>query len=227
MYEAAALLWGTCSLNVNVQAARGSRCCGSPLQSISTVLQGTVHEQCELHERQGWLLMHADLQEAGPCGLHHIVTVAAGQDAGGHSHCCRSMCRGLGPLLQTFSSSSNALHAHAPASLLQVNVQVEIKDDKTAIPRNSLIEANQSGLIAESLIDITPQQPVPQYKVGTCLGAPPGRCRKQMLSLRPSRGSHSDVRASIASSSQACCLPRAAQGRGCAVKLSSTKCTLV
>eukprot|EP00891_Asterochloris_glomerata_P002185 jgi/Astpho2/2185/Aster-03176 len=49
-------------------------------------------------------------------------------------------------------------------TLEKVNVQVEIKDDKTAIPRNSLIEANQSGLIAESLIDITPQQPIPQYK---------------------------------------------------------------
>ena len=69
-------------------------------------------------------------------------------------------------------------------SRLQVNVQVEIKDDKTAIPRNSLIEANQSGLIAESLIDITPQQPIPQYKVGTCLGASPRSCRKQRLSLR-------------------------------------------
>ena len=84
------------------------------------------------------------------------------------------------------------------ASLLQVNVQVEIKDDKTAIPRNSLIEANQSGLIAESLIDITPQQPIPQYKVGLCLVAPPGRCQKRDLSQRSSRSMHSDVRASIA-----------------------------
>ena len=32
------------------------------------------------------------------------------------------------------------------------------------IPRNSLIEANQSGLIAEPLIDITPQLPIPDYK---------------------------------------------------------------
>ena len=33
------------------------------------------------------------------------------------------------------------------------------------IPRNSNIEANQSGLIAEPLIDITPQLPIPEYKV--------------------------------------------------------------
>lgn len=44
-----------------------------------------------------------------------------------------------------------------------------MKDATTVIPRNSLIEANQSGLIAEPLIDITPQAPVPQYKgAGRC-----------------------------------------------------------
>jgi hypothetical protein len=53
-------------------------------------------------------------------------------------------------------------------SLEKVDVLVEMKDATTVIPRNSLIEANQSGLIAEPLIDITPQAPVPQYKgVGT------------------------------------------------------------
>lgn len=50
-------------------------------------------------------------------------------------------------------------------SLEQVNVLVEVKEPTTVIPRNSLIEANQSGLIAESLIDITPQLPIPDYKV--------------------------------------------------------------
>lgn len=50
-------------------------------------------------------------------------------------------------------------------SLEQVNVLVEIKEPTTVIPRNSHIEANQSGLIAESLIDITPQLPIPDYKV--------------------------------------------------------------
>lgn len=51
-------------------------------------------------------------------------------------------------------------------SITQVDVLVEMKDSTTVIPRNSLIEANQSGLIAEPLIDITPQTPVPQYKGG-------------------------------------------------------------
>jgi len=48
-------------------------------------------------------------------------------------------------------------------SLERVDVLVEMKDATTVIPRNSLIEANQSGLIAEPLIDITPQVPVPEY----------------------------------------------------------------
>lgn len=48
-------------------------------------------------------------------------------------------------------------------SLERVDVLVEMRDGTTVIPRNSLIEANQSGLIAEPLIDITPQLPVPEY----------------------------------------------------------------
>ncbi|KAK9829546.1 hypothetical protein WJX72_006404 [[Myrmecia] bisecta] len=48
-------------------------------------------------------------------------------------------------------------------SLERVKVLAEIKDVTTVIPRNSLIEANQSGLIAEPLIDITPQLPIPDY----------------------------------------------------------------
>lgn len=61
-------------------------------------------------------------------------------------------------------------------SLEQVNVLVEIKEPTTVIPRNSLIEANQSGLIAESLIDITPQLPIPDYKVGTRTFSLPAAC---------------------------------------------------
>jgi hypothetical protein len=38
-----------------------------------------------------------------------------------------------------------------------------VNDVATVIPRNSVIEANQSGLIAEPLIDITPQVPLPTY----------------------------------------------------------------
>jgi ABC-type transporter Mla subunit MlaD len=48
-------------------------------------------------------------------------------------------------------------------SLEKVDVLVELRDTTTVIPRNSKIEANQSGLIAEPLIDITPQVPVPEY----------------------------------------------------------------
>ena len=48
-------------------------------------------------------------------------------------------------------------------SLERVDVLVEIRDASTVIPRNSLVEANQSGLIAEPLVDITPQLPVPAY----------------------------------------------------------------
>jgi ABC-type transporter Mla subunit MlaD len=47
------------------------------------------------------------------------------------------------------------------STLAAVSVQCEIRDASTVIPRNALIEANQSGLIAEPLIDITPRDPVP------------------------------------------------------------------
>ena len=51
-------------------------------------------------------------------------------------------------------------------SLEQVDVLVEIDDVAIRIPKNSLVEANQSGLIAETLIDITPRKPIPKAKVG-------------------------------------------------------------
>ena len=51
-------------------------------------------------------------------------------------------------------------------SLEQVDVLVEIDDVGIRIPRTSLVEANQSGLIAETLIDITPRVPVPKSKAG-------------------------------------------------------------
>lgn len=59
-------------------------------------------------------------------------------------------------------------------SLERVDVYVEMKEPTTVIPRNALIEANQSGLIAEPLIDITPQMPIPDWKVGcyASLGCP-------------------------------------------------------
>ncbi|GLI69403.1 hypothetical protein VaNZ11_014007 [Volvox africanus] len=48
-------------------------------------------------------------------------------------------------------------------SLERVDVLVEVNDVGTVIPRTSVVEANQSGLIAEPLVDITPQLPVPEY----------------------------------------------------------------
>ncbi|KAB2069165.1 hypothetical protein ES319_A08G079500v1 [Gossypium barbadense] len=41
-----------------------------------------------------------------------------------------------------------------------------VEDDKIIIPRNSLIEVNQSGLLMETLIDITPRDPIPSPSVG-------------------------------------------------------------
>ena len=44
-------------------------------------------------------------------------------------------------------------HAYAMCS----HVCVQMTDIGSVVPRNSVIEANQSGLIAEPLLDITPQ----------------------------------------------------------------------
>lgn len=52
------------------------------------------------------------------------------------------------------------------SSLEQVDVLVEIADSGIRIPRTALVEANQSGLIAETLIDITPRKPVPTSLAG-------------------------------------------------------------
>ncbi|CAA0828794.1 Protein TRIGALACTOSYLDIACYLGLYCEROL 2-chloroplastic [Striga hermonthica] len=52
------------------------------------------------------------------------------------------------------------------SSLKSIEAEVEIKDDKLIIPRNSLIEVNQSGLLMETLIDITPRDPIPSPSVG-------------------------------------------------------------
>lgn len=45
----------------------------------------------------------------------------------------------------------------------RVDVLIEVTDENTVIPRNSRIFANQSGLIAEPLVDIMPQMPIPEY----------------------------------------------------------------
>ncbi|QCD78503.1 putative ABC transport system substrate-binding protein [Vigna unguiculata] len=51
-------------------------------------------------------------------------------------------------------------------SLRSIEAIVEIEDDKTIIPRNSLVEVNQSGLLMETIIDITPRDPIPTPSTG-------------------------------------------------------------
>lgn len=51
-------------------------------------------------------------------------------------------------------------------SLRNVEAVVEVEDDKIIIPRNSLVEVNQSGLIMETMIDITPRDPIPIPSAG-------------------------------------------------------------
>jgi len=46
-------------------------------------------------------------------------------------------------------------------SIAKVDVLVEVDDSAIAIPKNSTIEANQTGLVAETMIDITPRDPIP------------------------------------------------------------------
>ncbi|KAB2614529.1 protein TRIGALACTOSYLDIACYLGLYCEROL 2 [Pyrus ussuriensis x Pyrus communis] len=52
------------------------------------------------------------------------------------------------------------------SSLESIEAVVEVEDDKTVIPRNALIEVNQSGLLMETKIDITPRDPLPNISVG-------------------------------------------------------------
>lgn len=51
-------------------------------------------------------------------------------------------------------------------SLRNIEAVVEVDDDKIIIPRNSLVEVNQSGLLMETMIDITPRDPIPTPSVG-------------------------------------------------------------
>ncbi|KAM0986010.1 hypothetical protein ACFX13_013469 [Malus domestica] len=52
------------------------------------------------------------------------------------------------------------------SSLESIEAVVEVEDDKTVIPRNALIEVNQSGLLRETKIDITPRDPLLNISVG-------------------------------------------------------------
>ncbi|KAK4566591.1 hypothetical protein RGQ29_002744 [Quercus rubra] len=51
-------------------------------------------------------------------------------------------------------------------SLKSIEAEVEVDDDKIIIPRNSLVEVNQSGLLMETMIDITPRDPIPTPSAG-------------------------------------------------------------
>ena len=44
----------------------------------------------------------------------------------------------------------------------EVQVEALINDNEIRIPKNALVEANQSGLISESIVDITPVHPIPK-----------------------------------------------------------------
>ncbi|XP_062173599.1 protein TRIGALACTOSYLDIACYLGLYCEROL 2, chloroplastic isoform X2 [Alnus glutinosa] len=52
------------------------------------------------------------------------------------------------------------------SSLKSIEAVVEVEDDKIIIPQNSLVEVNQSGLLMETMIDITPRDPIPTPSVG-------------------------------------------------------------
>ncbi|KAH9300236.1 hypothetical protein KI387_011819, partial [Taxus chinensis] len=51
-------------------------------------------------------------------------------------------------------------------SLEKIDATIQVVDDRVVIPRNSIVEVNQSGLITETLIDITPRPPIPTTTAG-------------------------------------------------------------
>ncbi|KAL3520296.1 hypothetical protein ACH5RR_018445, partial [Cinchona calisaya] len=51
-------------------------------------------------------------------------------------------------------------------SLKSIEAVVEVDDDKVIIPHNLLVEVNQSGLLMETLIDITPGDPILTPSIG-------------------------------------------------------------
>ncbi|KAH7373083.1 hypothetical protein KP509_17G036300 [Ceratopteris richardii] len=52
------------------------------------------------------------------------------------------------------------------SSLERIDVVIQVFDTKVVIPRGSLIEVNQSGLLMDTLIDITPPKQIPQPTAG-------------------------------------------------------------
>ncbi|KAI5078907.1 hypothetical protein GOP47_0006578 [Adiantum capillus-veneris] len=50
--------------------------------------------------------------------------------------------------------------------LERIDAKIQVMDSTSYIPRNALVEVNQSGLVGETIIDITPVSPVPRPSVG-------------------------------------------------------------
>lgn len=50
--------------------------------------------------------------------------------------------------------------------LERIDAKIQVTDSSMYIPRNAFVEVNQSGLVGETLIDITPMNPVPRPSVG-------------------------------------------------------------
>ena len=66
-------------------------------------------------------------------------------------------------------------------NLKAVEVEAKILDDNVRIPKNALVEANQSGLISESLVDITPQHPIPSEEEQTASPLNVAECEREGL----------------------------------------------
>lgn len=50
--------------------------------------------------------------------------------------------------------------------LEKIDAKIQVMDSTSYIPRNALVEVNQSGLVGETIIDITPMRSIPQPSVG-------------------------------------------------------------
>ncbi|MCO5587844.1 hypothetical protein L7F22_041796 [Adiantum nelumboides] len=50
--------------------------------------------------------------------------------------------------------------------LERIDAKVQVRDATSYIPRNAIVEVNQSGLVGETIIDITPISPVPRPSIG-------------------------------------------------------------
>ncbi|GAV59505.1 LOW QUALITY PROTEIN: MCE domain-containing protein, partial [Cephalotus follicularis] len=62
--------------------------------------------------------------------------------------------------------SLKSIEAVVEHSLALLLFCLSVDDDKIIIPQNSLIEVNQSGLLMETLIDVTLRDPIPSPTVG-------------------------------------------------------------